>query len=108
MIDGKMAAQAKNETEFRWVAPDEPRLHWEHWGELCAVFDERSGDTHMLAGSSARVLQQLVRRTASARELVTVLESGSGEAGVADAVGKTAQILQQLHSAGLIEKEAGA
>ena len=103
-----MAAQAKSETESRWVAPDEQQLHWEDWGELCAVFDDRSGDTHMLAGPTVRVLQQLVRQTASARELVKALGIGSDEVGDADALEKTARILQQLHSAGLIEKEAGA
>ena len=99
-----MAREENSESEMRWIAPEKQQLYWEDWGELCAVYDSRSGDTHLLAEPTARLLQQLVLHSATTREIGRLMGGVSDASGEARSLETAARILQQLHSAGLIEK----
>ena len=61
------------EAEPHWVAPEKQELHWENWDEQYVLYDARSGETHLLKGQIARLLQQLVVRSGTAREVISRL-----------------------------------
>ena len=90
--------------ETRWVAPGKQDLHWESWGEQSALYDARSGETHLLTEETARVLQQLVMRPGTAREVTEALCGESGECSDEQSLESSARLLRQLHNVGLIEK----
>ena len=102
--EGIVEAPKHTEAEARWVAPEKQELHWESWGEQHAVYDARSGETHLLAGPTARVLQQLVAHPGTAKEVTAALCSKSGEYCDELSLEHSTRLLRQLHNAGLIEK----
>lgn len=102
--DGIVDGPEHTETETRWVAPEQQELHWESWGGQHALYDARSGETHLLEEQTARVLQQLVVRPGTAREVMKALCSESGEGCDEQSLERSARLLRQLHQAGLIEK----
>ena len=103
MTDGS----ADNIAAYRWVAPQEAEIHWENWGGQYAVFDARSGDTHLLSEPTARLLQLLVRSPGTASEITEALCREAGEQRETHSQADTEVLLQQLYNVGLIEK-AGA
>jgi PqqD family protein of HPr-rel-A system len=102
--DGIVDGPEHTEAETRWVAPEKQELHWENWGEQHALYDARSGETHLLAEQTARVLQQLVACPGTAREVMEALCSESGECCDEQSLEHSARLLRQLHNVGLIEK----
>jgi len=90
--------------ETRWVAPEKQELVWESWGEQYAVYDTRSGETHLLAETTARLLQCLVTCPGTVREVTEVLCNESGECCDEHSWERIAHLLRQLHDAGLVEK----
>lgn len=92
-----------SETELRWVAPEEKELFWESWGEQHAVFDTRSGETHLLPDPTARVLQQLIVRPATVKEVTEILCAESGEAFDERSLEVVARHFRQLENVDLIE-----
>jgi len=102
--DGIVDGPEHTKTETRWVAPEKQELHWESWGEQHALYDARSGETHLLAEQTVRVLQQLVVRPGTAREVMEALCRESGECCDEQSLENSARLLRQLHNAGLIEK----
>jgi PqqD family protein of HPr-rel-A system len=102
--DGIVDGPEHTEAETRWVAPEKQELHWESWGEQHALYDARSGETHLLAEQTARVLQQLVMCSGTAREVMEALCSESGKCCDEQSLESAARLLRQLHNVGLIEK----
>lgn len=100
MVDGSELTVA----ETRWMAPEKQELHWTDWGEQLAVYDARSGDTHLLAEPTARVLQQLAVRPGTARQVTEALCTESGEICNKQSLARIARLLLQLRDAGLVEK----
>ena len=100
IVDGPEYTQ----TEPYWIAPEKQQLHWENWGEQHVLYDARSGETHLLAGQIARVLQQLVVRSGTTREVMEALCSESGECCDEQSLECGTRLLRQLHNVGLIEK----
>ena len=90
--------------ETRWVAPEKQEFVWERWGEQYAVYDTRSGETHLLAETTARLLQRLVMFPGTVREVTEALCNESGECCDEHSLERNAQLLRQLHDAGLVEK----
>ncbi len=52
-----------------WMVPAEVQLEWRTWGESSVVFNQASGDTHLLDSAAAEVLERLETRPASIDEL---------------------------------------
>jgi PqqD family protein of HPr-rel-A system len=90
--------------ETRWVAPGKQDLHWESWGEQSALYDARSGETHLLTEQTVRVLQQLVMRPGTAKEITEAPCGESGECCDEQSLESSTRLLRQLHNVGLIEK----
>lgn len=99
--DGIVDSPEHEKAETRWVAPGKQDLHWESWGDQSALYDARSGETHLLTEQTAMVLQQLIMRPGTARE---VTEALCGECCDEQSLESSARLLRQLHSVGLIEK----
>ena len=90
--------------ETRWVAPEKQQLLWESWGEQYAVYDTRSGETHLLERTTARLLQRLVACPGTLTDVTQVLSNESGECCDEHSRERNARLLRQLHDAGLVEK----
>ena len=100
IVDGSEYSDA----EACWIAPERHELHWEKFGEQYAVYDDRSGDTHLLAEPSARVLQRLLAESGTVSEVTEALCNESGERCDEHARESNSRLLRQLYSVGLIEK----
>ena len=94
------------ESAPRWTTLPEGVLHWESWGEQHAVFDVRSGETHLLPDSTVRLLRQLDNSPNTATALANALCEQSGETCDEQFVAHIARLLQQLHAVGLVERSA--
>ena len=92
------------DTDMRWTAPGTAVLYWESWGLQHAVFDLRSGETHMLTDPTARVLQQLSRCSATVREVAEYVSVASDRACDEQFLEQLARLFLQLQNVGLIEK----
>jgi PqqD family protein of HPr-rel-A system len=92
------------DTNVRWAAPASAVLFWESWGEQHAVFDLRSGETHMLPDTTVRVLQQLARCPSTVREVADHLCVASDKVCDEQFLEQVVWLFLQLQNAGLIEK----
>lgn len=99
-----VASPKHTKAETRWRAPEKQELVWERWDEQYAVYDARSGETHLLAEPTARLLQCLVACPGTVKEVTEVLCNDSGECCDEHSWERIAQLLRQLHDAGLVEK----
>lgn len=90
-------------SEVRWAAPGSTRLYWESWGGQHAVFDLRSGETHLLPDLTACVLQQLACCPSTVKEVVEHLRMASDESCNERFLENIEWIILQLQNAGLIE-----
>jgi len=90
--------------DIRWTAPGNNVLYWESWGEQHALFDLRSGETHLLADPTAQVLQQLAKCSATVRDVAGYLCVASDEVCDEEFLKYVAHLFLQLHNVGLIEK----
>lgn len=97
----EVSQQAQSTTG--WKILEEDALHWERWGEQYALYDSLSGETHLLPGFSARVLQQLSVRPRTADALAQALCEGSDESCDPAFIEHVSQLLVQLQTAGLTE-----
>ncbi len=92
------------ETETCWIIPDASSLSWESWGDQYAVFDARSGETHMLPELTARLLRQLGVTSATDSVLAETCCSEAGEVCDKRFIAQITQLLTQLHNVGQIVK----
>lgn len=97
-----VAQQAQSETG--WKILEENCLHWEKWGEQYALYDDLSGETHLLPDFSARLLQELSVTPRTADVLARTLCEGTDECLDPEFVAHVSQLLVQLQAAGLTEK----
>ena len=67
---------------------DASRLHRRTWGSETVVYDDRTGDTHLLGANAAKVLGALLEGAATVRQIS--IDSGIEDADDID------EILQQL------------
>lgn len=95
-----------SDTAMRWTAPGNGVLYWESWKEQHAIFDLRSGETHLLPDPTARVLQQFARRPATVREVAEYLCVASDKVCDERFLEHVERLFLQLQNAGLIEKAA--
>jgi PqqD family protein of HPr-rel-A system len=85
--------------EGAWKLTSGQRLQRRCWDDECVVFNDLTGDTHLLGADAVLVLLRLAERAQTPAALVALL----GEAGAdADEQG-CRQLLDGLHSLSLIE-----
>ena len=56
----------------RWGLPEDVRLLWKSWDEEVIVFNQASGQTHLLDALSAEVLRELEQRPWTMADLVAL------------------------------------
>lgn len=56
----------------RWTVSC-PELHWRSWDDDVVVFNECSGDTHLLNRAGAEILRFLIERPANLGDLIDLL-----------------------------------
>ncbi len=86
----------------RWLAVQPGRLRVRRWEDEVVVYDDRSGDTHLLDDSSGKVLVRLLRASASDDELVTLCDSAVG-ASDPPPESRLYAVLERLRQLGLVK-----
>ena len=62
----------------RWGLPEDVGLLWKSWDEEVIVFNQASGQTHLLDALSAEVLRELEQRPVTVVDLVTLFADRYG------------------------------
>jgi PqqD family protein of HPr-rel-A system len=80
-------------------------LLWKTWGEESIVFNESSGNTHLLNPTAAKILSMVQSQPSSAQEISLKIASESGLAADEEILQRVNVVLETLDSLGLIEPE---
>jgi len=91
-------AHAERPEDTVWRLTPDLRLHMRRVGAMVAVFNEESGDTHLVAPWAAQILERLRAGPARAEDL-DARKTGGGE----DPVQAVARSLSEFRYLGLIE-----
>jgi PqqD family protein of HPr-rel-A system len=78
---------------------------WKTWGEESIVFNESSGNTHLLNPTAAKILSMVQSQPSSAQEISLKIASESGLAADEEILQRVNVVLETLDSLGLIEPE---
>jgi PqqD family protein of HPr-rel-A system len=78
---------------------------WKTWGEESIVFNESSGNTHLLNPTAAKILSMVQSQPSSAQEVSLKIASESGLAADEEILQRVNVVLETLDSLGLIEPE---
>jgi PqqD family protein of HPr-rel-A system len=78
---------------------------WKTWGEESIVFNESSGNTHLLTPTAAKILSMVQSQPSSAQEISLKIASESGLAADEEILQRVNVVLETLDSLGLIEPE---
>jgi PqqD family protein of HPr-rel-A system len=78
-------------------------LLWKTWGEESIVFNESSGNTHLLNPTAAKILSIVQSQPNSAEEISLKIASESELGADEEILERVAVVLETLDSLGLIE-----
>jgi PqqD family protein of HPr-rel-A system len=80
-------------------------LLWKTWGEECIVFNESSGNTHLLNPTAAKILSIVQSQPSSAEEICLKIASESELNADKKILQGIDAVLETLDNLGLIEPE---
>jgi PqqD family protein of HPr-rel-A system len=80
-------------------------LLWKTWGEESIVFNESSGNTHLLNRTAAKILSIVQSQPSSAEEISLKIASESGLSADEKILQRVDVVLETLDNLGLIEPE---
>jgi PqqD family protein of HPr-rel-A system len=92
--------------DARWRVMRPERLRLRRWGDHVVVYDDRSGDTHLLEGAAGRVLERLASGAAGRDELLALAGAAPSQHGEEQRVRRMVQladVLQRLGRLGLVK-----
>jgi PqqD family protein of HPr-rel-A system len=92
--------------DVRWRVMRPERLRLRRWGEHVVVYDDRSGDTHLLEGTAGRVLERLASGVAGRDELLALAGGAPSQHDEEQRVRRMVQladVLQRLGRLGLVK-----
>lgn len=96
--------------DSRWRVMRPARLRLRRWGAHVVLYDDRSGDTHLLEDPGGRVLERLLVASADGDELLALTAGAPGADGAeADDEDRSrhavqlADVLQRLRRLGIIK-----
>lgn len=93
-----------SDSDSVWTIADSVRLHWRHWDDEYVVFNDGSGDTHLLGFVGAAILKELEARPAQlgdlSRRLAQVLDVPTGSSLPVD----LPEVLERFAAQGLVER----
>jgi PqqD family protein of HPr-rel-A system len=78
---------------------------WKTWGEESIVFNESSGNTHLLNPTAAKILSIVQSQPSSAEEISLTIASESGLDADKKILDRVNAVLETLDNLGLIEPE---
>jgi PqqD family protein of HPr-rel-A system len=86
-----------------WKAISRPNLLWRSWDDECVIYNDLTGDTHLLDAASAEALRYLEREPADEEKLNAQMASSLEAAGEAELREWTGEIIKRFRRLGLIE-----
>jgi PqqD family protein of HPr-rel-A system len=78
---------------------------WKTWGEESIVFNESSGNTHLLNATAAKILSIVQSQPSSAEEISLKIASESGLGADEKVIQRVEVVLETLDNLGLIQPE---
>jgi PqqD family protein of HPr-rel-A system len=90
-------------SEARWELAQGSQLHWKSWDDEFVVFDEGSGDTHLLDPLAAEVLKTLEEAPGDVPSLIARVASRLGIERAPEIERHIRATIQRFHEAGLAE-----
>ena len=88
----------------KWELAEGCRLHWISWDDEYVVFDEGSGDTHLLDVLAAEVLKVLEQSPRYEQALTERVLARLGLDAVVDVERRIREAIQKFRDAGLVEQ----
>jgi PqqD family protein of HPr-rel-A system len=85
----------------RWLAVQPARLRVRRWDDEVVVYDDRSGDTHLLDDACGRVLERLLTASGSDQELAALCAGSEDSPGSPEA--RLYRVLDRLRRLGLVK-----
>ena len=90
-------------SDLEWALAEGSRLHWISWDDECVVFDEGSGDTHLLDFLTAEVLKVLEQSRGPVPALVGRVAARLDLDPDADLERRIREAMERFREAGLVE-----
>jgi PqqD family protein of HPr-rel-A system len=87
-----------------WQLAEGCRLHWKAWDDEFVVFDEGSGDTHLLDPLAAEVLKVLEESPGKVSELARRVVARLDLAPDTDLSERVSELVERFVAAGLVER----
>jgi PqqD family protein of HPr-rel-A system len=87
-----------------WKVPSKFQLHWRSWDDEFVVYNNGSGDTHLLDPLAAQALQGLVREQASLSELTVKVANSLEIEPDSELSAYLERLLSDFYKLGLIER----
>jgi PqqD family protein of HPr-rel-A system len=78
---------------------------WKTWGEESIVFNQSSGNTHLLNATAAKILSIVQSQPSSAEEISLKIASESGLGADEKVIQRVDVVLETLDNLGLIQPE---
>jgi PqqD family protein of HPr-rel-A system len=78
---------------------------WKTWGEESIVFNQSSGNTHLLNATAAKILSIVQSQPSSAEEISLKIASESGLGADEKVIQRVEVVLETLDNLGLIQPE---
>jgi PqqD family protein of HPr-rel-A system len=90
-------------SDLEWALAEGSRLHWVFWDDEYVVFDEGSGDTHLLDFLTAEVLKVLEQSRGDVPALVGRVAARLDLDPDADLERRIREAIERFREAGLVE-----
>jgi PqqD family protein of HPr-rel-A system len=94
------------ESAAKWAACDSEALVWRDWDDGSAIYDTRSGQTHIIDLISRLVIVELGEAPASVRDLADRIAETTGGAPDAALRNQLHTLLGELRDLGIVEVTA--
>lgn len=83
--------------------PSNARFLFKHWDDECVVYNNLSGETHLLEQNSAELLSSITEEPRQYQTLLHSLETTFNESSPKDLTNYLDQVLEHFQALGLIE-----
>jgi len=90
-------------SELEWELAEGSRLHWASWDDEYVVFDEGSGNTHLLDFLTAEVLKALEQSRGAVPALIERVAARLDLDPDADLERRIREVVERFREAGLVE-----
>jgi PqqD family protein of HPr-rel-A system len=94
---------ASSEISGPWQLAEGCRLHWKAWDDEFVIFDEGSGDTHLLDPLAAEVLKLLEQSPGDVADLARRTVARLDLAPDPDLAARVLELVRRFAAAGLVE-----